>query len=96
MEQELCMKQVIVCINKRINPGQPSCVAKGGGEVLANRLEQEIEARGWNIKVKRFFCLGRCSEGPVLKLSPSGQFICEVTADKLQDVLKEIETFSQS
>ena len=87
------MKQVIVCTNHRSNPGQPSCSARGS-ESLADRLQQEISARGLNIKLERFPCLGRCVEGPNLKLSPGGHFISEITPDTLESVLHEIEAFS--
>ncbi|ATX79319.1 (2Fe-2S) ferredoxin [Mariprofundus aestuarium] len=88
------LKQVIVCINHRVSPSQPSCGGRGGGEVLAERIEQEIAAKGWDIGVKRFHCLGRCHQGPVLKLAPGGQFICEVVPEKLEEALLEIERFS--
>jgi len=90
------LKQVIVCTNHRVSPGQPSCGGRGGGELLAKRVEEEIAARGWNIGVKRFLCLGRCHEGPVLKLAPGGQFICEVVPAKLEEALQEIEAFALS
>ena len=89
------MKKVIVCINHRANPAQPSCGARGGGEELAERLEKEIEAKGLNIRVERFSCLGFCKDGPVLKLSPGGRFVCEATPDKLEELLQEIECFSR-
>ncbi len=88
------MKKVIVCINHRANPSQPSCGARGGGETLALKLEQEIAARGLNIKLERFRCLGCCRDGPNLKLAPNGRFISHVTPDKLEPVLLEIEAFS--
>jgi len=87
------MKLLTVCINDRANPSQPSCTGRGGGEDLASRLEQEIAVRGWNIQVKRFECLGRCDEGPVLKLSPGGAFISQVNKDDLDEVLNQIEAF---
>ena len=91
-----CLKQVIVCTNHRANPSQPSCGGRGGGELLAKRMEEEITARGWDIGVKRFHCLGHCHEGPVLKLAPGGQFICEVVPEKLEEALQEIEAFALS
>ena len=91
-----CLKQVIVCTNHRVSPSQPSCGGSGGGEVLAKRIEQEIAAKGWDIGVKRFLCLGRCHAGPVLKLAPGGRFICEVVPEKWEGVLQEIEDFAQS
>ncbi|NWF39106.1 (2Fe-2S) ferredoxin domain-containing protein [Mariprofundus sp. NF] len=93
--QTSCLKQLVVCTNHRASPNQPSCSGSGGGEALAEKLETEIAARGWNIKVSRFPCLGYCEKGPVVKLSPGGGFICEIDPDNLDGVLQQIEAFSQ-
>jgi (2Fe-2S) ferredoxin len=93
--QDSRVKKLIICINYRANPAQPSCAARGSKE-LADRLEREIAARGWDIRLERFFCLGRCAEGPNLKLVPGGGFISGITPEKLQDVLLEIEAFLNS
>ncbi|ATX82283.1 hypothetical protein Ga0123462_1420 [Mariprofundus ferrinatatus] len=69
---------------------------EGGGEALAQWLEREVSARGWDIEVDRFECLGRCKDGPVIKLSPGGGFICEVTPDRLNEVLPQIEAFLEA
>lgn len=87
------MKRVIVCINRRANPAAPSCATRGSVK-LADRLEQEIALRGWPIKLERFPCLGRCDEGPNLKLVPGGHFICNTTPDKFENMLQQIETFA--
>jgi len=87
------MKRVIVCINHRANLTQPSCAARGSAN-LADRLEQEIARRGWPIRLERFPCLGRCDEGPNLKLVPGGHFICNTTPDKFESMLQQIETFA--
>ena len=86
------MKKVIVCINHRANPAQPSCAARGSLS-LADRLEQEITDRGWDIALERFACLGRCEDGPNLKLSPGGSFCSHITPGDLEDLLQEIEQF---
>lgn len=90
-----CLKQVVVCTNHRANPTQPSCAGRGGGEALAIKLETEIAARKLQIRVSRFPCLGYCDRGPSLKLSPGGGFICEIDPDNLEEVLQQIEAFSQ-
>ena len=88
------MKQVIVCINHRANPNQPSCAARGGIQ-LADYLEQAVRDRELDIKVTRFPCLGRCEEGPNLKLAPGGRYISHVTAGDLEQVMTEINAFSK-
>jgi len=89
------MKRVIVCNNHRSNPTQPSCAVRGGGDALADRLEQEVATKGLNISVERFACLGFCQDGPVIKLAPGGRFICHVSAEKIDGVMQEIEAFSK-
>lgn len=89
------MKRIIICVNYRASPTQPSCAARGS-EYLAQSLEREFAARGWDIRLERFFCLGRCAEGPNLKLVPDGGFITGVTAERLQEVLLRIEAFLHS
>jgi len=88
------VKQVVVCTNHRTSPNQPSCGGSGGGEALAQRLEAEISAKGWQISVERFPCLGYCDKGPTLKLSPGGRFICEIDPDNLDEVLEQIGHFA--
>jgi len=88
------MKQVIVCINHRANPTLPSCAARGSRQ-LADSLEQEIRDRGLDIHVTRLPCLGRCEEGPNLKLSPGGQYINHVTEGDLEQIMAEINAFSK-
>lgn len=87
------MKKVIVCVNHRSNPAQPSCAARGGME-LADRLEREISLRGIAVAVERFYCLGQCADGPNLKLVPGGQFYSHINPDDVDGLLREIESFA--
>lgn len=89
------MKTVIVCTNRRSNPAQPSCGARGGDR-LADQLEQVIAARGLAIRLERFPCLGRCEEGPNLKLAPDGPICSHLDEAKLPDLLRQIETFIET
>lgn len=68
------MKTIIVCVNHRSNPDQPSCAARGGIEI-ADCLEAEIVRNQLNIDIERFNCLGVCERGPNLKILPSGHFV---------------------
>jgi len=88
------MKKVIVCVNQRSNPGQPSCAARGGVE-LADLLEREIRQRNIAITLERFHCLGRCDDGPNLKLVPGGKFHSGASLlDNVAELLREIELFA--
>ncbi|MDP2247506.1 MAG: (2Fe-2S) ferredoxin domain-containing protein [Nitrosomonadales bacterium] len=68
------MKTIIVCVNHRTNPDQPSCGARGG-ITIADCLEAEIARNQLNISIERFKCLGVCERGPNLKIMPSGHFV---------------------
>jgi NADH:ubiquinone oxidoreductase subunit E len=89
------MKTLLICVNHRDNPTQPSCAARGSPS-LAVRLEQEIASHGWDIRLERSTCLGRCSEGPNLKLAPGGKFCSNITPDNLSDLIQDIENFANS
>lgn len=89
------MKKVIVCVNMRANPDQPSCAARGG-VALAEALEQAIEERGLPLTLERFECLGRCNMGPNVKLAPGGAFLHHVRPDHIAPVLRAMEKFSRS
>lgn len=86
------MKKVIICVNRRNNPAQPSCAARGS-EALAAQLEQEITARRLPIRVERFLCLGCCTNGPNLKLVPGGKLLNHVEPSRFDALIEEIETF---
>ncbi|MDQ6992019.1 MAG: (2Fe-2S) ferredoxin domain-containing protein [Mariprofundus sp.] len=84
-------KCIMVCTNHRSGLHN-SCGARGS-EALAARLEDEIAQKGWHIELKRSICLGRCNEGPNLKLVPGGQMICAVNVDHLESVLAKVGDF---
>ncbi|HZV99730.1 MAG TPA: (2Fe-2S) ferredoxin domain-containing protein [Methylophilaceae bacterium] len=88
------MKKVIVCVNYRANPNQPSCAARGS-EQLAKILEAEIQQRGLPAYVERFICFGLCNDGPNLRLAPNGPFISGASQQNLPDILAKIEEFSK-
>ena len=88
------MKKIVVCTNRRANPAQPSCGARGG-EIIAERLEQRIRQAGLDIAVERFPCLGRCELGPNARLAPAGKFLCELDPDQLENAMAEIMRFAE-
>ena len=87
------MKKVIVCVNARANPDQPSCAARGGAE-LADRLENILLQSGLPLVLERFECLGSCNKGPNIKLSPGGKFLHHVRLDHLEPVVRAMEAFA--
>lgn len=86
------MKKIIVCVNARSNPNQPSCAMRGSKELLA-LLAAEIERRQLPIQIEKFLCLGLCEHGPNAKLAPDGPTLKHLSADKLAELLNEIEAF---
>ena len=87
------MKKVIVCINHRVNPGQPSCAARGSRQ-FADLIESGIRDGKIDIELERFMCLGRCERGPNIKLVPGGHFITGVHAGNIPKIMDEIRAFA--
>jgi len=83
------MKTIIVCVNHRANPNQPSCGARGGLEI-ADLLEAEIAGSGLNVRMERFKCLGFCEHGPNLKIAPDGRFIYGAKPEDIPLLVQEI------
>jgi len=89
------MKKVIVCINHRSNPNNPSCGARGGVEI-ASTIEQVISSEQLNIQLERFKCLGLCQKGPNLRLAPDGQFFYGVCKENIEEVVSALREFAIS
>lgn len=86
------MKKIIVCVNFRKGSIQPSCAARGS-LAIADQIEAQVLAKSLGIKVERFKCLGRCEEGPNLRLAPAGDFFHGVNLQDLDMILSDIERF---
>jgi NADH:ubiquinone oxidoreductase subunit E len=87
------MKKILVCVNYRANPDQPSCAARGSKE-LARCLEEELANHEISIKVEHADCLGYCDKGPNLKLSPEGRFFHHGSKREITAILSELKKFS--
>ena len=77
---------LLVCVNRRLDSGSPSCVARGS-EALADRLEAALAARGLELPLRRIHCFGECARGPNLRLAPGGRFFHRVGPDDVESVL---------
>ncbi len=86
------MKKLIVCVNQRVNPGLPSCGARGS-EAIAMAIEKDIHDKQLPIELDRTLCLGRCENGPNLRLAPGGKFFYGVCLEDLPDIREEIKAF---
>jgi (2Fe-2S) ferredoxin len=87
--------RVVVCINERLGTGQRSCVGSGSLDLIS-QLESMIAAENLQVPLVRRECLGRCEQGPVMRIAPAGPFFCEVDAARLQTIIAELKTFLAS
>lgn len=87
--------RVVVCINERLGSGQRSCVGSGSLDLIS-QLESMIAAENLQVPLVRRECLGRCEQGPVMRIAPAGAFFCEVDAARLQTIIAELKTFLAS
>jgi len=84
--------RLVVCVNQRLGAGQRSC-AGSGSLALIERLERLIEERGLAVPVVRRECLGRCEQGPAMRIAPGGPFFTEIDEAALALILAELERF---
>lgn len=89
------MKKIMVCVNRRANPDQPSCAARGA-EKIAVQLETEVAQHQLPIVVERFYCLGLCDEGPNLRFGPHGRFFNYLTLQDVPRLMVEITAFADA
>ena len=87
--------RLIVCVNERLGTGQRSCVGSGSLDLIA-QMEARIVAENLDVPVVRRECLGRCEEGPVMRIAPAGPFFCEIEASTLDRIMAELKTFLAS
>ncbi len=87
-------KQLVICVNKRANPDQPSCGGRGS-ILIADKLQAEIEKKDLPISLIRQKCLGLCKDGPNLKLSPKGRFFHHVSDHDIGSLMACIGEFCQ-
>ncbi len=83
-------KSLIVCINRRNSPGRHSCAGRGSEEIVA-ALERGIAERNIDIAIEPIHCLGRCADGPAMRLAPGGAFILETTLEDVPDILDRLK-----
>ena len=80
--------RLIVCINQRIE--KQSCAGSGNlgyiGEIKAMLAQQ-----GLDVPVVERECLGKCEEGPVMRIAPGGKFFTKINRRSLQLVIDELK-----
>ena len=84
--------RLVVCINRRLGAGQRSC-AGSGSLALIERIERLIDDRELAVPVVRRECLGRCEQGPAMRIAPGGPFFTEIDDTALAHIMTELERF---
>ena len=84
--------RLIVCINQRLGAGQRSC-AGSGSLALIERIERLIDESELVVPVVRRECLGRCEQGPTMRIAPGGPFFTEIDDAALPVIMAELERF---
>ena len=81
--------RLVVCINERLGAGQKSCAGSGSRELIV-QLKQLLEQASLDIPVVERECLGRCEEGPAMRIAPGGEFFTEVQSSDLDQVISRL------
>ena len=84
--------RLVACVNQRLGAGQRSCVGSGS-LALIERVERLLEQRGLAVPVVRRECLGRCEQGPAMRIAPGGPFFTEIDEAGLATIIRELEKF---
>ena len=84
--------RLVVCINEKLGIGQRSCVGSGSIDLI-NQLEAMIVSAKLDVSVVRRACLGRCAEGPAMRIAPAGPFFTGIVEADLEHILKHLKIF---
>ncbi len=87
--------RLVVCINQRLGTGQRSCVGSGNLDLI-RKIEAMISDQGLQVPIIRRECLGRCEQGPVMRIAPAGPFFTEIDEQRLPVIIAELKTFIES
>ncbi len=86
--------RLIACVNQRLGSGQRSCAASGSLDLI-KQLESMIGIENLEIPIVRRECLGRCDEGPAIRIAPAGPFFLEVDQQSLPDIIAVLKQFME-
>jgi (2Fe-2S) ferredoxin len=84
--------RLIACVNQRLGTGQRSCVGSGSLDLIS-KIESMLVEEGLEIAIVRRECLGRCEQGPVMRIAPGGRFFTEIDETALAAIIEELKTF---
>lgn len=84
--------RLVVCVNMMRGP-RGKCCGLSGSPAIAEALERGIRMRGLAAEVERIVCLGKCGDGPNLKIVGGG-FRQHLTLADVPALLDEVETLA--
>ena len=84
--------RLIVCVNRRLGAGQRSCVGSGNLDYI-REIRRRIESEGLSIPVVERECLGKCEQGPVMRIAPGGRFFTQIDDASLAIIMRELKAF---
>ena len=82
--------RLVVCVNKRLGTGQKSCVGSGNLDYIT-RIRQLIEDHGLDVPIVERECLGKCEQGPIMRIAPGGKFFTEINQGTLATIIEELK-----
>jgi (2Fe-2S) ferredoxin len=81
-----------ICVNVRKEEIVPSCGRRGSLDLRA-AIERELRARGVEVDIQTILCLGRCANGPNIRIAPSNSWFQQISA---ADVPELVDTLLKS
>lgn len=82
--------RLVVCVNERLGTGQKSCVGSGNLDYITS-IRQLIEDHGLNVPIIERACLGKCEQGPIMRIAPGGKFFTEINQSTLTTIIEELK-----
>ncbi|MFT5657205.1 MAG: (2Fe-2S) ferredoxin [Gammaproteobacteria bacterium] len=86
--------RLVVCINQRL--GTQRCCVGSGNLDYSDQIEALIEQAGLAVSIVKRECLGKCEQGPVMRIAPGGRFFTEINENSLPMIMDEIKAFLAS
>ena len=76
---------------KKIKVGLGTCGISAGGELVFNKLDEEIKKRNLDVELTETGCMGMCYEEPMIEIEDNGDsyLYSKFTTDKVDRILDE-------
>lgn len=81
--------RLVVCVNQRLGAGQRSCAGSGSRDLI-QQLKTHLTNASLDVPIVERECLGRCEQGPAMRIAPGGQFFTEVGASDLVAIVDQL------